>query len=102
VSAIDRLVDAGLLFRQGMPPQANYLFKHALVQDAAYSTLRFHIRHALDPIMPGHGIPIDPATPGDDAAAHALSPPRARKRRRRPRRVGAFARRVHRGRVQLY
>lgn len=55
---------------------------------------RFHIRHALDPTMPGHGIPIDPATPGDDAAAHGLSPPRARKRRRRPRRVGAFARRT--------
>ena len=39
VSALDRLVAAGLLFRQGMPPQATYLFKHALVQDAAYGTL---------------------------------------------------------------
>jgi predicted ATPase len=29
----------GLLFRQGLPPQATYLFKHALVQDAAYGTL---------------------------------------------------------------
>jgi predicted ATPase len=28
-----------LLFRQGVPPHAIYLFKHALVQDAAYSTL---------------------------------------------------------------
>jgi predicted ATPase len=27
------------LFRQGVPPHANYLFKHALVQDAAYGTL---------------------------------------------------------------
>ena len=38
-SALDRLIAAGLLFRQGVPPHANYLFKHALVQDAAYSTL---------------------------------------------------------------
>ncbi|MET3840999.1 putative ATPase [Bradyrhizobium sp. OAE829] len=36
---LDRLIAAGLLFRQGMPPHATYLFKHALVQDAAYSTL---------------------------------------------------------------
>jgi class 3 adenylate cyclase len=33
---LDRLVATGLLFRQGVPPQASYLFKHALVQDAAY------------------------------------------------------------------
>ena len=37
--ALDRLIAAGLLFRQGIPPQASYLFKHALVQDAAYGTL---------------------------------------------------------------
>jgi predicted ATPase len=38
-SALDRLIAAGLLFRQGIPPHATYLFKHALVQDAAYDTL---------------------------------------------------------------
>jgi class 3 adenylate cyclase len=38
-AALNRLVDAGLLFRQGLPPHATYLFKHALVQDAAYGTL---------------------------------------------------------------
>jgi class 3 adenylate cyclase len=27
-SALDRLIEAGLLFRQGMPPNATYLFKH--------------------------------------------------------------------------
>ena len=37
--ALDRLVTAGLLLRQGSPPHATYLFKHALVQDAAYGTL---------------------------------------------------------------
>jgi class 3 adenylate cyclase/tetratricopeptide (TPR) repeat protein/energy-coupling factor transporter ATP-binding protein EcfA2 len=36
---LDRLTDAGLLFRRGLAPQSSYLFKHALVQDAAYGTL---------------------------------------------------------------
>jgi predicted ATPase len=38
-SALDSIVRAGLLFRQGVPPHATYVFKHALVQDAAYGTL---------------------------------------------------------------
>jgi class 3 adenylate cyclase/predicted ATPase len=46
-SALDRLVQAGLLYRQGVPPQASYLFKHALVQDAAYGTLLREPRRAL-------------------------------------------------------
>jgi class 3 adenylate cyclase len=45
--ALDRLIEAGLLFRQGLPPYASYLFKHALVQDAAYSTLLREPRRAL-------------------------------------------------------
>ena len=47
VTALDRLVAAGLLFRQGMPPYATYLFKHALLQDAAYGTLLREPRRAL-------------------------------------------------------
>jgi len=46
-SALDRLIEAGLLFRQGVPPHATYLFKHALVQDAAYGTLLRQPRRAL-------------------------------------------------------
>ena len=46
-SAVDRLIAAGLLFRQGVPPHATYLFKHALVQDAAYGTLLRDSRRAL-------------------------------------------------------
>ena len=42
-SALDR----GLLFRQGMPLHTTYLFKHALVQDAAYGTLLREPRRAL-------------------------------------------------------
>ena len=38
-SALDSLVAAGLLFRQGAQPHAAYLFNHALVQDAAYQSL---------------------------------------------------------------
>jgi len=37
--ALLRLVEAGLVFQRGTPPAAEYLFKHALVQDTAYSTL---------------------------------------------------------------
>jgi class 3 adenylate cyclase/predicted ATPase len=46
-SALDRLMEAGLLFRHGVPPHATYLFKHALVQDAAYGTLLREPRRAL-------------------------------------------------------
>jgi predicted ATPase len=34
-----QLVEAELLYQQGMPPQATYIFKHALIQDAAYQSL---------------------------------------------------------------
>jgi len=36
---LDSLIRAGLLFPLGVPPDATYLFKHALVQDAAYGLL---------------------------------------------------------------
>ena len=36
---LDRLANAGLLFVRGTPPDSSYIFKHALVQDAAYGTL---------------------------------------------------------------
>lgn len=34
-----QLVDAELLYQRGRPPRARYIFKHALVQDAAYQSL---------------------------------------------------------------
>ena len=46
-SALNRLVVAGLLFRRDEPPHATYLFKHALVQDAAYGTLLREPRRTL-------------------------------------------------------
>ena len=46
-SALNHLISVGLAFRQGQPPHATYLFKHALVQDAAYGTLLREPRRAL-------------------------------------------------------
>jgi predicted ATPase/class 3 adenylate cyclase len=36
---LQQLVEAELLYQRGMPPEATYLFKHALVQDTAYQSL---------------------------------------------------------------
>jgi predicted ATPase len=36
---LQQLVEAEFLYQRGLPPQATYLFKHALIQDAAYQSL---------------------------------------------------------------
>jgi predicted ATPase len=36
---LHQLVEAEFLYQQGLPPQATYLFKHALIQDVAYQSL---------------------------------------------------------------
>ena len=38
-AALKELVDSELVFRNGEPPNTSYLFKHALIQDAAYDSL---------------------------------------------------------------
>jgi class 3 adenylate cyclase len=45
--ALNQLIDAELLFRRGAPPDAVYVFKHALVRDVAYETLLKNRRFAL-------------------------------------------------------
>jgi class 3 adenylate cyclase/predicted ATPase len=58
--ALARLVDAELLYQRGQPPQARYVFKHALIQDAAYQSLlkssrqRYHeqIARAMEERLP--------------------------------------------------
>jgi class 3 adenylate cyclase/predicted ATPase len=45
--ALDRFVASGLVFQEGEIPLATYHFKHALVQDAAYSTLPKKPRRVL-------------------------------------------------------
>ncbi|MGB8628285.1 MAG: adenylate/guanylate cyclase domain-containing protein [Xanthobacteraceae bacterium] len=59
--ALDRLASAELIFVRGTPPAASYVFKHALVQDAAYETmlkskrqqLHGHIAKVLEDRFPG-------------------------------------------------
>ena len=46
-AALDRLADAELLFVEGVAPHANYRFKHALIQDAAYDSLLKSRRQTL-------------------------------------------------------
>jgi predicted ATPase/class 3 adenylate cyclase len=47
-----RLVETELVYQRGVPPQAHYVFKHALIRDAAYESLlkstrqRYHQRIA--------------------------------------------------------
>ena len=38
-AALGRLMEAELINRRGVPPEATYVFKHALVRDAAYESL---------------------------------------------------------------
>jgi predicted ATPase len=45
--ALKSLVASGLILEHGTPPSAGYLFKHALVQDAAYGTLLLRTRRQL-------------------------------------------------------
>jgi predicted ATPase len=49
--ALSQLVDAGLVFQRGIFPDATLLFKHALVQDAAYGTLLRGPRQALHALI---------------------------------------------------
>ncbi len=46
-AALEKLADAELLFVEGVAPNANYRFKHALIQDAAYDSLLKSRRQAL-------------------------------------------------------
>jgi class 3 adenylate cyclase/tetratricopeptide (TPR) repeat protein len=45
--ALAQLIETGLAFRRGTPPDADYTFKHALVQDAAYDSLLRRRRQEL-------------------------------------------------------
>ena len=45
--ALEQLVSSGLVFRRGTPPNRSFIFKHALVQDAAYNSLLRRQRQEL-------------------------------------------------------
>ena len=67
-ASLDRLADADLLFVEGAPPQANYRFKHALIQDAAYDSLLKSRRQALH--ARAAEILRESASPEPEAIAH--------------------------------
>jgi class 3 adenylate cyclase/predicted ATPase len=46
-AALERLAEADILLVQGLPPDSEYHFKHALIQDAAYENLLKSRRQAL-------------------------------------------------------
>jgi predicted ATPase len=52
---LGRLVEAELVYQRGVPPQAIYTFKHALIQDAAYQSLlrstRQHYHHRIARVL---------------------------------------------------
>jgi predicted ATPase len=57
---LHQLVEAEFLYQQGLPPQATYRFKHALIQDTAYQSLlrstrqrhHQHIAQVLEELFP--------------------------------------------------
>jgi predicted ATPase/class 3 adenylate cyclase len=66
-NALAQLVGAELIYRRRTPPDAEYTFKHALVQDAAYSTLlrsgRRQLHARIASTLEGHFPEIVPAQP---------------------------------------
>jgi predicted ATPase len=46
-AALERLAEADILLVQGLPPESEYRFKHALIQNAAYENLLKSRRQAL-------------------------------------------------------
>ena len=54
-AGLAQLVAAELLYHRGRPPRARYLFKHALIQDAAYASLlkstRQHIHQRIAEVL---------------------------------------------------
>jgi len=72
--ALNRLTEAGVIFERGKPPHASYLFKHALVQDAVYSTLlrapRQHLHARIADILMEVS---DVETPSEIVARHLQS-----------------------------
>jgi len=48
-AALERLAEADILLVQGLPPESDYRFKHALIQDAAYENLLKSRRQGIAP-----------------------------------------------------
>lgn len=68
--AMRKLVEAELVFRRGTPPDATYLFKHALVRDAAYESMLKSRRQLLHMRLLGI-LEASGAAPAEILAQHA-------------------------------
>jgi predicted ATPase len=57
-AGLAKLVAAELLYQRGRPPRARYIFKHALIQDAAYASLlkstRQHVHQQVAQVLEAH------------------------------------------------
>ncbi len=71
VGALDKLAAAELVFRRGVPPEASYTFKHALVRDAAYESLLRSRRQVLHRRIAEALEERSPVTPPEVLAYHA-------------------------------
>ena len=69
-TALDGLIAAELIFRRGVPPEATYLFKHALVRDAAYESQLKEKRRAIHARIL-KALEIDPDIGPEVRAVHA-------------------------------
>jgi predicted ATPase len=88
-NGLDELVEAGLLFRRGQPPEATYTFKHALVQEIAYESLlrtrRQHVHRRIAEVVRDQ-LPEWATAQADD---YRIRTDQHDRPDRRPRRAGA-------------
>jgi class 3 adenylate cyclase/tetratricopeptide (TPR) repeat protein len=72
-AGLAQLVEAELLYQRGRPPRARYLFKHALIQDAAYASLlkstRQHVHQQIAEVLEAR-FPISVETQPELVAQH--------------------------------
>jgi predicted ATPase len=68
-AGLAQLVEAELLYQRGRPPRSRYIFKHALIQDAAYGSLLNS--------TPAAGAPADCRAVGDALCRDRRDPTRA-------------------------
>jgi class 3 adenylate cyclase/tetratricopeptide (TPR) repeat protein len=64
--ALDELEEAGLIATQGQPPQATYVFHHALIQEAAYASMLRERRRAMH-LRYAETLERDPSGPASTA-----------------------------------
>ena len=80
---LGRLVEAELLYQRGRPPRSRYIFKHALIQDAAYQSLlrrtRQQYHRQVAELLESNFADTVEASP--ELVAHTIARPACRRRR---------------------